>query len=225
MDLSGKEGSRSLIICFYSGNDMGKKIDRITKTYSALQVANICGVVNQTAINWINNSHLTAFKTPGGQYRVYMEDLINFLESRNMKIPVELDDVWKRRNNNRVIIVEDDKDLSDMLKEFLRVKLSDCEIIQAFDGFEAGRVLVNKFSGIVILDIYLPGINGYEICKRIKKNSELASVKVIAISGMSDPDVEEKIMRMGADAFFKKPLDFKKLIAEIKGILKYRSVR
>ena len=38
--------------------------------YSALEVANICGVVNQTAINWIRNKHLKAFSTPGGQFRV-----------------------------------------------------------------------------------------------------------------------------------------------------------
>ena len=45
---------------------------------SALEVANICGVVNQTAINWIKSGHLKAFITPGGQYRVYTDDLISF---------------------------------------------------------------------------------------------------------------------------------------------------
>ena len=49
-----------------------------TIVYSALEVANICGVVNQTAINWIRNGYLQAFSTPGGQYRIYLEDcLIN----------------------------------------------------------------------------------------------------------------------------------------------------
>ena len=51
------------------------KKDKKIRIYSALEVANICGVVNQTAINWIKNSHLKAFTTPGGQYRVYSEDL------------------------------------------------------------------------------------------------------------------------------------------------------
>ena len=58
--------------------------------FSALEVANICGVVNQTAINWINTGHLKAFKTPGGQYRVYPADLISFMRDRKMKIPKEL---------------------------------------------------------------------------------------------------------------------------------------
>ena len=52
--------------------------------YSALEVANICGVVNQTAINWIRSNYLKAFKTPGGQFRVYPDDLADFMVSRNM---------------------------------------------------------------------------------------------------------------------------------------------
>ncbi len=60
------------------------------RLFSALEVANICGVVNQTAINWIKNGHLNAFTTPGNQYRVYPEDLVAFLEERGMKVPPEV---------------------------------------------------------------------------------------------------------------------------------------
>ena len=55
--------------------------------FSALEVANVCGVVNQTAINWIRGGHLKAYKTPGGQYRVYPEDLVDFLKKRNIARP------------------------------------------------------------------------------------------------------------------------------------------
>ena len=68
---------------------MAKKIEKPV-IYSALEVANICGVVNQTAINWINSGYLKAFKTPGGQYRVYPDDLANFMRERNMHIPMKL---------------------------------------------------------------------------------------------------------------------------------------
>ena len=65
---------------------MGKKEKKV-RIFSALEVADICGVVNQTAINWIKNGFLKAFMTPGGQYRVYAEDLLAFLSSRGMRIP------------------------------------------------------------------------------------------------------------------------------------------
>lgn len=58
------------------------KHDKRVRIYSALEVANLCGVVNQTAINWIKSGHLKAFTTPGGQFRIYAEDLIAFLEER-----------------------------------------------------------------------------------------------------------------------------------------------
>lgn len=62
------------------------------RMFSALEVANICGVVNQTTINWIKEGHINAFTTPGGQYRLYPEDLKAFLEERNMKVPKEVDE-------------------------------------------------------------------------------------------------------------------------------------
>ena len=73
---------------------------RKTIIYSALEVANICGVVNQTAINWIRNGYLTAFNTPGGQYRVYLDDLIDFMKERNMRIP---DDLLNAANRKMIL--------------------------------------------------------------------------------------------------------------------------
>jgi len=61
------------------------KTPRKIRIFSALEVANLCGVVNQTTINWIRNGYLKAFMTPGGQYRIYLEDLVSFLRQRNMR--------------------------------------------------------------------------------------------------------------------------------------------
>ena len=69
---------------------MSKSVKKV-RIFSALEVANLCGVVNQTAINWIRNGYLKAFTTPGGQYRIYAEDLVAFLEKRGMRVPPELE--------------------------------------------------------------------------------------------------------------------------------------
>ena len=71
---------------------MGKKEKKV-RIFSALEVADICGVVNQTAINWIKNGFLKAFMTPGGQYRVYAEDLFTFFSFFAMS--VILFDAWR----------------------------------------------------------------------------------------------------------------------------------
>ena len=84
--------------------NQGKKV----RIFSALEVANICGVVNQTAINWIKNGHLKAFTTPGGQYRVYAEDLHEFLSSRGMRVPDEIEEI-AGSGERSILIVEDEE--------------------------------------------------------------------------------------------------------------------
>jgi len=137
------------------------KHDKRVRIYSALEVANLCGVVNQTAINWIKSGHLKAFTTPGGQFRVYAEDLIAFLEERGMRVPAELNiEVNADVDTGLVLIVDDDQDLNTILKRMIERKLPDIRVAQAFDGFEAGRVIAEKHPALVFLDVDLPGIDG-----------------------------------------------------------------
>ncbi|HUV06227.1 MAG TPA: response regulator [Spirochaetia bacterium] len=187
---------------------MIKNRKKKVRIFSALEVANICGVVNQTAINWIKSNYLKAFMTPGGQYRVYSDDLYGFLKSRDMRIPLELQKhIEQGRTAKKLLIVEDELEVNDILKRFFEKKKPEYQIYQAFDGFEAGKLLTEINPGIVILDINLPGIDGYRLCSRIKSDPSLGSPLIIAITGLSDPDVERKIRKEGADAFFTKPFE------------------
>jgi two-component system, OmpR family, response regulator len=197
------------------------KDEQKIKIFSALEVANICGVVNQTAINWIRNGYLKAFTTPGGQYRVYTEDLMSFLESRGMRIPSELteqlrDDVaW-----NSFLIIDDDRMFNDLVRNFIQKDFPGFSITQAFDGFDAGRLLLEKRPGFVALDLNLPGVDGHALCKRIKDDPIFGKPFIIAITGFNTADERERILQGGADAFLGKPFDFKtfsSIIQELNG--------
>lgn len=175
--------------------------------FSALEVANLCGVVNQTAINWIKNGHLKAFNTPGGQYRIYRDDLVSFVIERGMRIPEELqNDVNPGANWKTVLIVDDDIALNNAIKTYLQKNLSNMNILQSFDGFDAGAQLVEKKPGFVILDIALPGVDGQEICKRIKTDPAFGKPYVIIITALEDPSLEDEFIQMGADRFLRKPI-------------------
>jgi CheY-like chemotaxis protein len=201
---------------------MARKEKKV-RIFSALEVADICGVVNQTAINWIRNGFLKAFTTPGGQYRVYLEDLVEFLKSRGMRVPPELaessdeEPAWQR-----ILIVDDDEMINTLLKKFLSKRFPGSEVRQAFDGFDAGTQLSEWKPGVVLLDINLPGVDGHKLCQRIKAGAGPAVPVVIAITGLTDGSVEEAIMREGADAFFAKPLDLEKLRASIEALVAAR---
>jgi len=193
----------------------GKKI----RIFSALEVANICGVVNQTAINWIKNGHLKAFTTPGGQYRIYAEELRKFLSTRGMRIPEELQKLTQGSLSQKILVVDDNKELNDVLKEFLTQRIPEYEILQATDGFEAGRLITSERPAMIVLDIALPGIDGHKLCKTIKEDPDLDNPYVIAISGLDDPKEREQILEEGADLFFPKPIDFDKFVEALKALV------
>lgn len=187
--------------------------------FSALEVANICGVVNQTAINWIRNGHLKAFSTPGGQYRVYPDDLAAFMSSRNMKIPPSLLEVCTTKDSytlNTLLIIDDDKTLNNVITAYMEKTYPEINVIQAFDGFEAGLQLSKKNPQCLILDLDLPGVDGFQICKRIFEDKDFGNPRVIVITALEEEGLEERLEKLGVDSFFRKPLTLDKL-SEIVG--------
>ena len=103
---------------------------------------------------------------------MYSDDLYRFLQSRGMRIPDELKNINdQEERDNTVLIVEDDADLNDILKKFFTSKDASFLVHQAFDGFEAGRLLTETKPGVVVLDINLPGID--PLLKRFVCNFEI----------------------------------------------------
>lgn len=192
---------------------MSKKIEKPV-IYSALEVANICGVVNQTAINWINNGYLKAFKTPGGQYRVYPDDLVDFMSGRNMHIPMKLLSSCTNKaayNSGTILVIDDDKTFNTLITSFIRGKFPSLEVLQAYDGFEAGVQISSKHPRCIILDLDLPGVNGFELCKKINENKEYGKPAVIVVTALQGAEDEKKIESLGIERFFRKPLKLDEL--------------
>lgn len=199
---------------------MTKKPKKI-RIFSALEVANLCGVVNQTAINWIRNSYLKAFITPGGQYRIYQEDLLEFLNERGMKIPSELENSTKNDIDwSTVAIIDDDHDINNVIKRIIEKAGFQLKIIQAYDGFGAGALITEKRPGFIILDIDLPGIDGNKICGKLKMDSTYGKPFVITITGLDNPDIGDRALKSGADAFLQKPLNFDQLTSILGDFVK-----
>lgn len=196
---------------------MTKDIDqKRIQIFSALEIANMCGVVNQTAINWIRNGYLKAFNTPGGQYRVYKDDLVEFITNRGMRMPEFLvDKTGHEANWKTLIIVDDDTGLNNAIKSYLVKNIPELTVFQSFDGFDAGAQLVEKKPGFVLLDLALPGMNGQEICKRIKTDPAFGKPFVMVITALEDANLEQDMLRMGADMFFRKPLVMQDILQSI----------
>ena len=197
---------------------MSKEFEK-TIVYSALEVANICGVANQTAINWIRNGYLKAYSTPGGQYRVYADDLVAFMTDRNMRVPENLASLCSLNCGGSILIVEDDIGLNTVLYQYLSKELPEPQIYQAFDGFEAGSIMTGKKPTVVVLDLNLPGVDGFELSKKINSSEEFGNPAVIVITALQDSGIEDKIHEMNAVAFFRKPVVLEELSQAIRGAL------
>lgn len=196
------------------------------RVFSAHEVANICGVVNQTAINWIDKGHLEAYTTPGGQYRVYADVLAKFLQKQGMRLPEELKQVLAEQARiEQVLIVDDDKQFNDLLQQFLNRKYPGFKITQAYDGYDAGRAIADHKPDAVILDIDLPGVDGFRLCRQIKADESLSRPIVLAVTGLSDAGVDAQALEAGADAFLRKPIEMDSLPALIEQLAERRATR
>jgi len=190
------------------------KFKKKMRIYSALEVANICGVVNQTAINWIRNNHLKAFVTPGGQYRVYHDGLVTFMKDRGMRIPRAL-----FGDDKSLIIVDDDEPFNNSLLSFFEKEFPNFTIYQSFDGFDAGMKMIQHKPYIVLLDLDLPGVSGKDICAKIKGDVTYNNPYVVIITGLDGSEVEDELKAKGADLVLKKPIDFALLLQSINDFL------
>jgi|GEM_PF-4579365 len=135
-----------------------------TRIYSALEVANVCGVVNQTAINWIRKGHLKAFTTPGGQYRVYAADFVAFLESHGMQVPEELEEQLhkdQQRSNTedvytpsslRLLYITTDQRQVDMLLQYVSNKKLRYQITAVSSLREAFSFIADKLPSVILYD-------------------------------------------------------------------------
>ena len=187
---------------------------RRVRIFSALEVANICGVVNQTAINWIRNGHLKAFTTPGGQYRIYAKDLAAFLDKRGMSASGEVLQVMMENANWTTFLLAAEQSVNDTLKDEIGRLFPEHTIIQAFDWFEVGRKITEEKPGFVLLDAGLPGVDISKFIRTVKDDPFFGKPYILLLTDGS-PD-NQGIDSKRADAVLSKPLDLGKLEAAIR---------
>lgn len=117
----------------------------------------------------------------------------------------------------KVLIVDDDPYIL-MSLEFL-MKKSGYEVLVARNGSEALEHINEQCPNLVILDIMMPDVDGYEICKYIKNDSNLQQIKVIFISAKTTDEAIQKGLQLGADQYITKPFNTKQVVAAVKTLL------
>ena len=169
-------------------------------SFSTSEVARFCHVTPDTVRKWAEAGRIPVFKTPGGHRRIRRDDLVQFLQENGMPLSGDL-----KPNDLRVLVVDSEPEVV----ASIRRGLDDCTrhvvISVATNGFDAGHQLGVFQPGMIILDLGLPGIDGFEVCRRIKASPESNSTKIIAMTGAPDTRLNEQITGLGAAAYLTKP--------------------
>jgi excisionase family DNA binding protein len=179
------------------------------------QASKYCNVSSKTIINWIEAGHLKAYKTVGGHRRIKKEDLDQFLRDKGMPLPEEP----KGEERKRILVVDDDKIIVETIVQSLEEDEFGYEMISASDGFEAGLQVSHFKPDLLILDIMMPDINGYEVCQKVKSNPESKDTKIIVLSAYLNDEAFKQMKDYGADACFSKPLPLEQLKFEVAKLL------
>lgn len=184
------------------------------KKLTTFQIANMLGVSDQSVSNWIDAGQLSAERTPGGHRRVEPDDLIEFLKRQEMRIPPELDVVPPT-----ILIVDDEADVAAWMANILRESYPEFRVLTAHDGFDAGKIITAELPELVILDLYMPGLDGFEVCRRIRTDPQTQSIKVIAATSHPSPQAEQAIRDAGAEVYLTKPVDADHLVRVVGDLL------
>lgn len=115
-----------------------------------------------------------------------------------------------------ILVVDDDPGIQDFVKYLLQGKYC---VLQAFNAAEGYHLLQEKAPDMVITDVLMPGMNGYEFCRKIKTNREFSHIAVVILTAKGRLDEHLEGLAVGADAYINKPFDDTYLLAIIRNLI------
>jgi DNA-binding response OmpR family regulator len=117
----------------------------------------------------------------------------------------------------RVAVVDDDRDVRELLNDML--SRAGYEVKQAANGLRLISTLHVDRPDLILLDVMMSWIDGFELCRAIKQNQEFRGIPIVFISGKTSPADVERGLECGAIDYFPKPLDLERLLARVKEIV------
>jgi excisionase family DNA binding protein len=174
------------------------------------QAAKYLGVAQSTMRKWSDLGRVSAFYTPGGHRRYRRSDLDQFLDRSGRSASTHVE-------GPLVLIVDDDA----RLREYVRVNLEvEGYVVREADNVDAGlQALEEEPPDLILLDVMLPKVDGWEMLRRVQEKHGVGSIPVIMFSGKVDERSAAEAESKGAHGFIGKPFDPRSLIESTKQLL------
>lgn len=163
------------------------------------KTAKILGVTPATLRVWTNRGRLRAETTEGGHRRYPVSEVLRLAKSNG--IDLQLPEGY----SFRILVIDDDRQFTDFITEVLEGMPEVSVVAVAHSGYVAGNMIPRFKPDVVLLDLKMPGLDGFEVCRMIKDDLETRFIRVIAMSGYCTEENRDEIIRAGAEVCLAKP--------------------
>ncbi len=119
----------------------------------------------------------------------------------------------------RILVVDDEKLNVELLEGILS---ENYEVVSAYNGKEALLEVEKNPPDLILLDIMMPGMTGYEVCKELKGNEKTLHIPILMVTGLTEKTEKIKGLEAGADDFLNKPVDVTELRVRVKSLLRIK---
>ena len=172
------------------------------------QAARFLGVAQSTIRKWSDQGRVPAFYTPGGHRRYRRGDLETFLARSGP---------GRQQVGPTVLLVDDDE----RMREVVRIELEreGYDVQEAASADEGLAAIENRTPELVLLDVMMPHVDGWEMLRRIQERHGAGAIPVLMFSGQVDDDAQRQAASSGARGFVGKPFDIEELLAQAKTLV------
>lgn len=181
------------------------------------ELAELCGVSPDTVRSWCFRKQIKFATTPGGHKRFRRHDVLEFLKERGFPLPPT-----DKISPIKVLVIDDEDSFRKSLVGALQ-KEPAFNVKEAGDGYEAGRMIGEFEPDVLVLDLVMPGIDGFRVCHDSRAREGGDQTRIIVVTGYPDEVMFQRAREAGADECLAKPVDINTLMDMIRSL--YQSPR
>lgn len=181
-------------------------------------VADLLMVSPITVRQWAARGLLKAELTPGGHRRFLPQEVERFARERGVDLARSV-----APPTVRVLVVDDDPQALRFITELLLL-YPEIETATAQDGFNAGKMVHSFKPDVLLLDLFMPALDGFAVCRQLKQEPATRGLRVLTMTGYPSPENLRRSLDAGAEACLGKPLDTHRLLELLTGAASNRAL-
>ena len=124
--------------------------------------------------------------------------------------------------NEKILVVDDEEHILELIS--FNLTNNGYKVIKANNGIDAVRLAIEEKPKLILLDLMIPGKDGYDVCREVRSNSEIRNIPIIMLTAKSEELDKILGLELGADDYITKPFSVRELLARVKAVLRRFSV-